>query len=148
MRIIKLSSKDIDFPNRASVDTYFAVKLPKRTPAGQFLLTKGRIAGGGIETGEAIIFSYATEITHIARAATGRCENGGDDNHTYPFYFVVDMNTLSSAQGNLSDVEARLTALGPCKNIVRTQCWPRILNSPEVDRIWNGLRRPEQAPAD
>ncbi len=148
MRIIKLSSKDIDFPDRASVDTYFEVKLPNRNPAGQFLLTQGRIADGGIETGEAIIFSYATEITHIARATTGRCAHGGDDNRTYPFFFVVDMKTLSSAQGNLSDVEARLTALGLRKKIVRTQGWPRIPDSPEVDRIWNGLRKPEQAPAN
>lgn len=147
MRIIKLSSKDIDFPDRASVDAYFTVKLPNRNPAGQFLLTQGRIADGGIDTGEAIIFSYATEVTHIARAASGRYDNGGDNNRTYPFYFVVDMNTLSSAQGNLSDVEASLTGLGRRKNIVRTQGWPRIPDSPEVDRIWNRLRKPKQAPA-
>jgi len=145
MRIIKLSDKDIDFPDRASVDTYFEVTLPGRDPIGQFLLTQGRIAENGIHANETIIFSYATEITHIARAASGRCERGGDNDHKYPYYFLVDMNTISPAQGKLSALEASLTALGLHKNIVHTQGWPRIPDSPEVEHLWNGLRRPEQA---
>jgi hypothetical protein len=61
MRIIKLSPRDIDFPDRVGVDTYFEVTLPNRNPIGQFLLTQGRIAEYGIEAGELIIFSYKTE---------------------------------------------------------------------------------------
>lgn len=76
MRINKLSPKDIDFPDRDSVASYFIDRLPNRNPVGQFLLTQGRIAAVGIQ-----------------------------------------------------------------KNIVRTQGWPRIQDSLEVDQIWNALKR-------
>lgn len=141
MRIIKLSPKDIDFPNRSSVDAYFKVKLPNRNPVGQFLLTQGRIADGGIATGEPIIFSYETEITHIAKAASGRFVHSHGDSGTYPFYFLVDMSTICLAQGNLADVEAALAVAGIQKNIIRTQGWPRISDSLEVAQIWNALNR-------
>jgi hypothetical protein len=145
MRIIKLSQRDNDFPDRVSVNTYFEVTLPNRSPVGQFLLTQGRIAKQGIEAGETIIFSYETEITHIARAASCRLVNSQGDSVTYPYYFLVDMSTISLAQGNLANVEAELAVVGVQKNIVRTQGWPRIQNSPEIDKIWNDLKRmPEQ----
>jgi len=145
MRIIKLSPRDIDFPDRVSVDTYFEVILPNRNPVGQFLLTQGRIAESGIEAGEPIVFSYQTEITHVARAASSRLANSQHDRVTYPYYFLVDMNTICLAQGNLADVEAMLAAVGVQKNIVHTQGWPRIQNSPATDQIWNALKRmPEQ----
>ena len=49
MRIIKLSDRDSDFPDRASVDIYFSQTLQNRNPVGKFLLTKGSIARNGIQ---------------------------------------------------------------------------------------------------
>jgi hypothetical protein len=102
---------------------------------------QGRIADGGIETGESIIFSYETVITHIANASSDRLANTQSDSGTYPFYCLVDMSTICLAQGNLTDVEAALAGMGIQKNIVRTQGWPRIQDSPAIDQIWNSLRR-------
>jgi hypothetical protein len=141
MRIIKLSPDDIDFPDRASVDVYFEMTLARRDPVGQFLLTRGRIADRGIEPGEPIIFSYKTEITHTARAASGRLRSNQADSQMYPFFFLVDMGTVSKAHGNLSDVETRLAAAGCQKNIIRTQGWPIISDKHIVDSIWNDLRK-------
>jgi hypothetical protein len=139
MRIIKLSSKDIDFPDRAGVVNYFEVKLPNRDPVGQFLLTKGRIREGGIEDGEPLIFTYKGQITYTAKASSGRFTNSGSDRDTYPFYFIVDVNTIAPAQGSLADLEAKLRDLGAHNNILLTRGWPRIEDSREVDRIWNEL---------
>ena len=141
MRIIKLSPNDSDFPDRDSVDEYFNIKLPSRNPTGQFLLTQGRIAKDGIVNGELIIFSYKTEITHIAKAASGRLVHSQENSGTYPFYFLVDTSTICLAHGNLSDVEAALYKAGIKKNIVRSQGWPHIQDSLAVDQIWNALKK-------
>jgi hypothetical protein len=141
MRIIKLSPRDIDFPDRASVDMYFQVTLLNRNPAGQFLLTKGRIAEHGIEAGEPLIFSYKTEITHIAKAASCRLVNSQSNRVTYPHYFLVNINTICIAGGNLADVEDELSVAGIEKSIVHTQGWPQIKNSPTVEQIWEALKR-------
>jgi hypothetical protein len=140
MRIIKLSDHDKEFPDRASVDTYFANTLPNRNPVGQFFLTSGRIAHGGIAPGEPLIFSYKTEIVYAARAASGRLPNSQNNNNLYPFYFVVDMATISVAQGMLSDVEHALAAAGINRNIVRTQGWPIIHDLQIAQNIWDEVR--------
>lgn len=145
MRIIKLSSKDIAFPDRASVDTYFRVGLPNSSPVGQFLFTKGRIRKDGIDDGEPIIFSYQSQITYIAKASSSRLVNSGSDRQTYPFYFLVDTSTIAPAQGNLADVEAKLGAIGIHKNIVHTRGWPQVPDSHAVDRIWSDLKSPNPA---
>ena len=140
MRIIKLSDNDKDFPDRNKVDFYFQSKLPERKPPGKFLLTKGRIAEDGIEIGEQLIFSYKTEITYIALSASARMVNSGDDADMYPFYLVVDMDSLVPAKGYLADIESMLSKAGIEKNIVRAQGWPRIPDSPETEIIWNRLK--------
>jgi hypothetical protein len=140
MRIIKLSPKDVDFPNRESVDEYFNNKLRERDPAGKFLLTKGRISANGISAGETIIFSYVTEIMYIAKALSGRRENFDVDREIFPYYFLVDINTIVPAQGNLDTVESSLAELGIIKNIVRTQGWPLIPDTPKVAEIWHSLK--------
>lgn len=140
MRIIKLSQSDTDFPDRSSVDEYFKFKLANKEPVGKFLLTKGRIAESGILPGESIIFSYRTEITHIAKAASKRTVNENFDNKHYPFYFLIDMETICPAQGTLADVETALFSAGIYKTIVRTQGWPRIPESFEADVIWCNLK--------
>ncbi len=139
MRIIKLSKKDPDFPDRSSVDDYFQNKLPNRNPPGKFLLTKGRITETGISKGELLVFSYETEITYVAKAASYRLPNSNYDNKKYPFYFIVDIESISKAKGDLVDIEAALPKKVK-KNIVHTQGWPRIPDSPEIYDIWNKLK--------
>jgi hypothetical protein len=138
MRIIKLSDRDKDFPNRKSVDYYFQNKLLKKNPPGKFLLTKGRISKEGIETGEQLIFSYKTEILYMALSASGRKENLDEDVDMYPFYFVIDMESLTPAKGNLSDIESLCSDAGINKNIVRAQGWPCI-QEPVTEIIWKTL---------
>ena len=139
MRIIKLSSEDIDFPDRAAVANYFEMKLP-RDIAGQFLLTKGRIRKDGIGVGEPLIFTYKGQISYVAKASSGRFINSGSDRGTYPFYFIVDVNTIAPAQGSLADLEDKLRNLEISKNIVKSQGWPMIKDSPEIERIWNQFK--------
>jgi hypothetical protein len=139
MRIIKLSHRDKDFPNRKSVDYYFLHKLSNRNPAGKFLLTKGRIAKDGIEIGEQLIFSYKTEILYMALSASGRIENLDEDVDMYPFYFLIDMDSLTPAKGNLSDIESLCVDAGINKNIVRAQGWP-FIQEPVAETIWDNLK--------
>jgi len=121
MRIIKLSPEDIDFRDSDAVTRYFKVKLPKRDPVGQFLLTKGRIRNEGIGDGERIIFTYKCEIRYVAKASSGRLTNSGNERDKYPFYFIVDVNTITPAQGSLADLEVKLKNLDILKkNIIRT----------------------------
>lgn len=139
MRIIKLSDRDKDFPNRESVEYYFQNKLPNRKPPGKFLLTKGRIAINGIESGEQLIFSYKTEILYIALSASGRMENLDEDVDMYPFYFVIDMDSITPAKGSLSDIESICSKAAINKNIVRAQGWPCI-KDPVTEIIWRTLK--------
>jgi hypothetical protein len=139
MRIIKLSDKDKDFPTRESVDYYFQHKLPNRNPPGKFLLTKGRIAKDGIESGEQLIFSYKTEILYISLSASGRLDNFDKDADTYPFYFLVDIESITPARGFLSDIESICLEAEINKNIVRSQGWPRI-QEPVTEIIWSILK--------
>jgi hypothetical protein len=139
MRIIKLSNRDKDFPDRKSVDNYFQHKLPNRNPPGKFLLTKGRLAKDGIKIGEQLIFSYKTEIVYIAFSASERMENFDNDGDMYPFYFIIDMDSLVSAKGYLSDIESICAKAGIEKNIVRAQGWPHIQES-VTEIIWDTLK--------
>jgi hypothetical protein len=139
MRIIKLSDKDKDFPNRESVDYYFQHKLPNKNPPGKFLLTKGRIAKDGIERGEQLVFSYKTEILYIALSTSDRMDNLDKDSDTYPFYFLVDMDSITPARGFLSDIELICLEAEMDKNIVRSQGWPRI-QEPVTEIIWSTLK--------
>jgi hypothetical protein len=139
MRIIKLSDKDKDFPTRERVDYYFQHKLPNKNLPGKFLLTKGRIAKDGIESGEQLIFSYKTEILYIALSASGRIENLDEEVDMYPFYFLIDMDSLTPAKGLLSDIESICFNYEINKNIVHSQGWPRI-QEPVTEIIWDILK--------
>jgi hypothetical protein len=105
-----------------------------------FNITQGKIGKAGIAPGEPIIFSYQTEITHIARAASARIPSIEDVTNKYPFYFIVDLETVCPAQGNLYDFEATLFNAGMDKCIVNTRSWPRIPDSELTEGIWNSLR--------
>jgi hypothetical protein len=134
-----LSQKDIDFPDRYSVDEYFKIKLPSRDPSGLFFLKNGFVASDGIAIGENIVFSYKTEIMYVAKAASGRHETLTEDRLIYPYYFIVDMGTVVSAKGYLSDLQTALGEIGIEKNIAK-QGWPRIPDSVETESIWESLK--------
>jgi hypothetical protein len=51
------------------------------------------------------------------------------------------MSTAFLAKGSLADLENALSAIGINKNIIRTQGWPRILDSLEADKIWNKFKK-------
>lgn len=126
MRIIKLSAKDCEFPDRPSVDVYFTENLPTREPVGKFLITHGRIRSDGIRLNEIVIFSYKSELTHTAKAASGRLRNTDENNAQYPWYFLVDVDTIRSQKGKLCDIEEGLLQRGMKRNLVQTRGWPTI----------------------
>jgi hypothetical protein len=123
--------------HRSMVDSYFNEKLQKRNPVGQFLLTKGRISENGIFPGELLVFSYLGEIVYLAKAQTHRLNTIGPEAAEYPFYFCVDVETIVSASGNLMQMESQIKAR---KNILKTQGWPIIKETPEIERIWNQFK--------
>lgn len=127
MRIIKLSTDDADMKTRDGVDRYFLQSLPERIPAGQFLITKGRISRNGISPGERLVFAYVGEIVFLARAASERRETIGPEAETYAHYFIVDVGSIQPATGILTELEADLHGSGLAdQNIARTRGWPII----------------------
>jgi len=80
MRIIKLSSKDPDMQTKADVRTFFDDYLPREaSPAGKFLLTRGRIAEDGLSIGEKLVFSYHPKLVYLGHAASGVAPNTEPD---------------------------------------------------------------------
>ena len=136
MRIIKLSANDEDMRTRDMVDRYFKENLVNKD-LGRFLLTKGRISEKGIAPGEMIIFSYLKEIVYLARSESERLKNTGPQASQYPFYFCVDIKTIIEGKGNLEQLETKIKAN---KNIVKSQGWNIIKESPEIERIWNQFK--------
>lgn len=123
--------------SRDTVDSFFNEKLPNRNPPGQFLLTKGRISAKGISPGEMLVFSYNGDIVYLALSLSERQENTGPEAREYPYYFCVDIATIISGKGNLKQIENEIKA---SKNIVKTQGWPTIKDSPEIKKIWNQFK--------
>lgn len=140
MRIIKLSPSDKDMKDIGMVQDYFECKLQERRPRGQFLLTKGRISKKGISPGEMIIFSYKTAIVYLARSASERKDTIGSESIQYPHYFCIDTETIVKGEGTLSDLEHRLVQHGNSKNIVNTQGWPKLEETPALKRLWEKFK--------
>lgn len=137
MRIIKLSPDDVDMTIREAVDVYFHETLPSRTPAGQFLLTRGRIRKDGLKPQELLVFSYLGKIVYLAKAGSKRIETSGDDAKQYPFYFCVDTITIQKGTGTLDEFEKLVDTANLSEgNIVRSQGWPMLADSPALEEIW------------
>jgi hypothetical protein len=92
MRIVKLSS-EYEFANVDEVDDYFE-NIGSRNPPGQFRITEGRIAADGLEIGERLIFSYQAAVYYIAQAASGRKNNSDELHVDYPYFFLINLDTL------------------------------------------------------
>ncbi len=130
MRVIKLSPDDVDMKDRDSVDRFFRQHLAKRDPAGQFLLTSGRIAADGVSPGEILVFSYLGEVVYLGIAESRRLSTEGADAAKYPFYFCVSVDSIRNGKGLLSDLESDLRHAQLLNgNIVRSQGWPIVSES-------------------
>jgi hypothetical protein len=137
MRIIKLSPDDVDMTTRQAVDVYFQKTLSSRTPAGQFLLTSGRIRKDGVKPQEPLIFSYLGKIVYLAKAGSKRMATSGDDAKQYPSYFCVDTTTIQKGTGTLDEFEKLVDAANLSEgNIVHSQGWPMLADSPALEEIW------------
>ena len=137
MRVIKLSKDDEDMESLTDVDIYFQEKLPSRTPPGQFLLTRGRIRKDGIKPQEPLVFSYLGKIVYLAKARSKRLETTGPDARQYPFYFCVETSTIQKGRGTLVEFENFVDAANLSEgNIVKSQGWPMLADSPALEDIW------------
>ncbi len=140
MRIIKLSKDDEEMQNRDMVRKYFEVSLPKKY-GGKFLFKKGWIAEGELSAGEKVVFTYNGDLVYLGVAASERQDYTGElgwSPHDYPYYFLVDTNQLYCGWGSLADFESKLSENGLLeKNIVRSQGWPHLQDSLQLDDIWN-----------
>jgi len=138
MRIVKLSEEK--FPKLQDVEKFFRNRLPHWNPPGKFRITEGRIAKNGLQPGEEVLFSYNGMIYYIARSATGRLRNEDEYQNEYPFYFLVEMDTLRAVEITLHDVEQRYhKESGETKSLVQTQGWPKIENRIFVKNLWESL---------
>ncbi|MCB0195750.1 MAG: hypothetical protein KDJ65_27620 [Anaerolineae bacterium] len=139
MRIIKLSEEI--FSDLDDVMEFFRDYLPQRDPPGKFRITEGRIAQGGLEPGEEVLFSYNGKIYFMAQSATGRLANEDKHKDEYPFYFLVDMDTLRPVGMSLHDVEQRYHhETGETKSLVQTRGWPKIENEGFTTSFWDSLK--------
>ncbi len=94
----------------AEVDKFFRNILPSKEPPGRFNITKGMIAADGMEPGEKIVFSYDTQCVYIASTKSGRLDD--TSNYDYPHYFIIDVEKIIPAKGQLVDLETKLHELG------------------------------------
>ena len=139
MRIIKLSITK-EFPTLDTLGNYFKYELPSRNPPGKFLLPKEWIAEDGLQPGEMVIFSYRCCVRFVAQAASGRMKNVDEYQNRYPYFFVIDLNTVRQTNFSLQKLEDRLRHEGDeKKHIVRTQGWPRIRDTKITESVVESL---------
>lgn len=132
MRIIKLNTTK-EFPTLEKLEYYFEHELPLLNPPGKFLMPKRWIAEDGLQRGERVLFSYKRCVRFIANAVSGSMKNTDEYQNSYPFFFVIDLDTVRQTNFSLQKLEDRLRdEAGETKCIVRTQGWP-IINDTKVN---------------
>lgn len=125
MRVIKLSIKE--FPTFDHLEDYFDRELPSRNPPGKFIFTARRIAADTLLPGEKILFSYKCFVRFVAYAASGRIKNNDQEQNRYPYFFVIDLQSVRRVKFALQNLEDWLRhEKSDIKCIVRTQGWPKI----------------------
>jgi len=142
MRIIKLGTGE--FPTFDKVEDYFYVKLLKeeRDPKGKFRLPNGNlISEKGLSVNEPILFSYKKVVCFTATAKTGRLDNHDKHAEEYPYYFVIDMSSLQSANISLEEVEDSLRDVLDGKSLVSARSWIKIEDSSKTDELWESIRK-------
>ncbi len=104
--------------NREMVDDYFINYLPGRN--GEcFYVPKGFISKDNFAAGENLVFSYKTEIVYLASAKSGILDTDFSerDENSFPYYFLVDISSITPASGSLSDLESELEKIGVLYNV-------------------------------
>jgi len=124
VRVIKLSDTDEDMEERAAIDEFFTRKL--HDTEGKFLVTKGRIAAGGISPRELLVFSYKSELIYLAESASGLLENHGSNSVQYPHYFLVAVRTIQPVFGNLGGLADALRQKGLFESTFQGHGWNTI----------------------
>ena len=142
MRVVKLSPADPDMRTEKDVRRFFKKYLPhEASPLGRFLLTRGRIAEDGLSIGEKLVFSYQTKLVYLGHAASGTAPNSNPAEGEYASFFLVDVERIYPASGTLQEFEDAVREKGLYqKNIVKTQGWPRLEDSPELDEVWQSFK--------
>lgn len=139
MRIIKLNIIK-EFPTFEQLVHYFEYDLPSRNPPGKFLLPKGWIAEGGLEPGERVLFSYKCRVRFVAHAASGRIKNTDEEQKNYPCFFTIDLSSVQQTDFSLKKLEDLLRhEANENKRIVRTQGWPRIIETKIIKSVVESL---------
>ena len=140
MRIIKLSPSDPDMPSIEAVHEYFNEKLASRIPQGRFLLTKGRIKPDGLSIGEFVVFTYKAKLVYIAVVSQEVTPNLDNDKDDYPSYFCIDLATLTSCKGTLSEFNKKLIDNHVTDKSFGGQGWvqvPEAEENPETESLLN-----------
>ena len=134
MRIIKLGTGV--FSNFEQVEDFFKNDLPYRNPPGKFLVSSPLIGKTGLDKGEKLLFVYKGMIHFSALAASGRMDNHDKSTSGYPFYFLVDLNSLTRVKISLKEVEDILSQNNVTMSMVKSRSWSVVKNRNVVDLIW------------
>ena len=132
MRVVKTSTDDEDFRTDEDFEHFFSKELPARTPPGKFRVTDGRIKPGGLAPEEHVLFQYNGKIRRIARSESGLKINLDNKKNQYPYYFVVDLESMFKVSATISDINNKFEI-----NLA-TQGWNHI-PEPKASEIWNYL---------
>jgi hypothetical protein len=133
MRVIKLGKGE--FKTLEKVQDYFQRELYDREPAGKFWLPTKKT----IDKDELLLISYEKIVRFTAIAKTGISSNNDEEAGKYPYYFVIDMSSIQSANFRLEQVENYLKGVYD-KSIAPVQSWSNIPESSKAIELWESLR--------
>jgi hypothetical protein len=138
MRIIKLSPAE--FPTFKYVQDFFLKELPGRTPPGKFRIPPGHIAKEKFDEDESLIFTYQSRVRFKARSQSRLKDNEDNEAKKYPYYFVIDLETLQSADTPLRDTEQKYREISGQDVNWEGQGWNVRPESKHTSALWNWVR--------
>ena len=134
MRLVKLSTQEFEDLNK--VNEYFQNVLPQRTPPGKFMIPKGWIAEDRLSEGELVLFSFNSRVVRVAQAASGRRANDDPEFADYPYYFLVDLDTLREVEFSVEDLERSMqNECGVTKSIAVAHGWVLLPDTPAATQV-------------
>lgn len=135
MRIIKLSPEEFSTPTE--VEDFFTGYLDSDDRYGRFRIKAGRLEAGALQPTERLVFSHLDYVRYIARAASDRMENQDELSEEYPYFFLIDVETLHPVS-QLSWDNVRAVVDDP--EVGRGEAWEKIPeDSPLAQQIWDLL---------
>jgi len=141
MRIVKLSEQE--FLSSSDVNYFFETTLFSRSERGKFRITAGRIRGDSFREGETLVFTYRTIVYYIGRSASALRTNTDGDRSKYPYFFIVDVDSLRQVEmTGLHDIERLVRKHSKkTKHLVNSQAWPQIDDSDISGKTWLFLEK-------